>query len=1042
MLSRTSVTREANTVRLNFAYERLLKRFKFLSGFAMLLPWLLLPARAAGQVSFVQVNSSNAVIINRSTLDVPFTSAQAAGNLNVVVVGWNDTSSSIASVTDSNGNTYAVAATTESTPVPAPPAQQFASQAIYYAKNIIAGANTVTITFNQNTAAQSVRIVEYAGLDTVHPLDTSVGATGSAATADSGAVTTNSANDLLFGAGSITTGFTGSGTGFTTRLLNGFGDIVEDQVVTTAASYNATATLGSGSWVMQLVAFRAAAQTAPTFGAPAISSLSTSSGPEAGGSPLTLTGTNFEPGAAVLFSNSAPTIAAGVNCSVVSNTTITCLTPSLPSGAANITVTNVDDQVSAPSAFTFSTSTPFATAVSPNMTPDTGTTNGGTVVAIFGSDFAAGASVTFGGLLADRIAVLNVNTILASLPAGRAGLAAVLVTNPSGTNGTLPGGYTYAPGAGINFVQVNSAQPASPATTTTVTYPVAQTAGNLNIVVVGWADATSTVTSVVDSAGNTYAPKVVGNVGSGLSQSIYFAKNIAAAGSNTVTVTFNTAAASPNVRILEYSGADTANPVDDTSGQIATGTLLDSGTVFTTVAGDLVIGASMSGGTVVTARPTYTTVTNTTPGGISVEHLVGPAAGSIRATAIQNSSTPWIMQAVAFKQAGAVPDFTISVTPPTSATVVAGNPATYTISVSPTNGFNSAVTLTCSGLPLGASCAFAPPAVTPSGTAVTSTLTITTAAATPVATSTVTVTGTFGSLSHDTTVSLSVTDFTIAASTLSPATVAAGGTATSTVTIAALNSFTGATALTCSVAPVVAHAPSCAFNPASVPGGAGTSVLTVSTSATTPANAYTVTVGGTSGSASHNTSVSLTVTAAIVPDFGMAVSALAPASVAPGASATSTITITPANGFNAAVALTCSVAPAATRGPTCGFNPASVAGGSGTSTLMVSTTAATTASLAPHATGLFYAMLLPIGGLAILGTGITSRRKKLWGFLLGCLLFSSLIILPACGGGSSSGGGGNGGGGHPGTPAGTYTVTVTGTSGSLTHTATASVTVQ
>src|ERR1700682_6375204 len=49
-----------------------LKHFRFLSGFAMLLPWLLLPALAAGQVSSVQVNSSNAVFINRSTVAVPF----------------------------------------------------------------------------------------------------------------------------------------------------------------------------------------------------------------------------------------------------------------------------------------------------------------------------------------------------------------------------------------------------------------------------------------------------------------------------------------------------------------------------------------------------------------------------------------------------------------------------------------------------------------------------------------------------------------------------------------------------------------------------------------------------------------------------------------------------------------------------------------------------------------------------------------------------------------------------------------------------------
>jgi hypothetical protein len=1038
-----------NFVNVNTAIGNLFGRFQPLSSCALILTLLLLPLLAMGQANSVQVNSNNDSFIYRDSVAVPFTAVQTTGNLNVVVVGWNDTSATIASVTDTNGNTYVLAATTESTPVPAGSSLQV-SQAIYYAKNINAGVNTINVSFNQNTAVQSVRIVEYSGLDPVNPLDTSVGNFGTSSPADSGMVTTNSANDLLLGAGTVTTAFTGSGPGFVTVLLNGLGDLIENDFVTAAGSYNATAPFVSGGWVMQLVAFRLAGQTPPTLSAPAITSLSISSSPETGGAALTLTGTNFEPGGAVVFSNTTNGItAAGVNCTVTlltaPNANISCLTPSFPPGSANITVTNVDGQVSPSSAFTFTPSTPFAAAVSPAITPDEGSTNGGTAVTISGSDFAAGAKVTVAGIPADRVSVANTNTILASVPAGVAGLGTVIVTNPSGNPGTLPGGYTYAPGLGVNFIQVNSAHPASPAANATVTYPLAQTAGNLNVVIIGWDDATANVQAVTDSAGNTYTLALPANVGTGLSQTIFYAKNIVASASNTVTVTFSVPAASPDVRVLEYSGLDTIAPLDGAAGDSGISAVLDSGPITTTTAGDLVIGGSTVGGIVQASDLIFTTVANTSDG-LSVEHLVGPAAGIFDVTSTQNMNTNWVIQAVAFKQPGAIADFAMSVVPPATASVIAGASATYTVAVSALNGFNNQVTLTCSGgLPLGSSCSFAPPSVIPAVTPVNSTLTIATTAATPVGISNVTVTGTFGTLTHDTSVGLAVTtaqppDFTVAASALSPASVPAGVSSASTITIAALNGFTGSVGLSCGITPVVTPAPTCSFNPASIVSGAGTSALTVNTSTTTPTGVYSVTVSGGFGSLTHAAApLSLTVTAALPGDFTLSPSPLTPATVSAGTASTSTITVAPVNGFSGAVSLTCTVTPTPARAPTCSLNPTSVANSSGTSTLTVNTTAATTASLAPRSAGVFFAMWLPVGGLALLGAGFTSRRKKLWGFLFGCLIFSGLIFLTACGGSSSSGGGG---GGIPGTPAGAYAITITGTSGSLTHAATASLTVQ
>jgi hypothetical protein len=83
----------------------------------------------------------------------------------------------------------------------------------------------------------------------------------------------------------------------------------------------------------------------------------------------------------------------------------------------------------------------------------------------------------------------------------------------------------------MSYVQSNSATPQSPQTKVTVAFTAAQTAGDLNVVAVGWNDSTAKVSAVTDTCGNRYSVAVGPTVQSGVaSQSIYYAKNIASAG--------------------------------------------------------------------------------------------------------------------------------------------------------------------------------------------------------------------------------------------------------------------------------------------------------------------------------------------------------------------------------------------------------------------------------------------------------------------------------------------------------------------------------
>jgi len=887
---------------------------------------LLAPGLALGQ-TFVQ----QAQNLPGTGTSATFTAAETAGDFNVVIVGWGDQMSSIASVTDDNSNTYILVGTTGG---------QNNSQAIYYAKSIsVSTTTTPTVSANFVKALAGgcdVRVLEYKGFSSSSvTVDNWIGNSGGNSPATSNTFTT-STTSLLVGAGTTTQFFTAGGLPayMTSRGINGFGDVAMDSNGTVAhGTYQASSNV-TPPWVMQGVGFSISGITTAT---PTVTSIAPTSGSTAGGDSVTITGTNFSAGAIALF-GTAPGGISLVNCVVTPPTSMTCNTPADNQGPKDVTVVNVDGlNGSLAMAFTYTINPPVISSIS----PATSTTDGNVTVTITGASFQAGATVNVGGPLqpsgngefGDNVKVLSPTSITFTTPALSVGVADLEVKNLDGGNTTDSGALTYALGTGpINYIQRGDAATGTSAQTIPVPMTNPQGKGNLNVVIAGWSDTSAQVSSITDTEGNTYVMALPVIQGTSLSQVIYYAKNIKGDGAtaNTITVSFSRSAASPDIRVLEYSGPDPNSPLDAFALAAGNGALADTGVCTTTSATEVIVAAATVGTLVSAAGPGFTTVDNTSIGD-NVEHQITSATGSCEATTVLQGGN-WVIQSVSFKSAAAAaPGFTLTANAPTSATVTAGSNASYSLTVADQGGFSGTVALACSGLPSGATCGFTPASPVTAGPV---TLTISTAASTPAATSTVTITGTASGLTNQT------------------------------------------------------------------------------------------------------AKVTLIVTASTTPGFTLTATPTSATIATPGGSATSVISVNATNGFNAAVSLACAVTGGGTPAPTCSLSSSSITG-SATSTLTVNTTANSAAN-SPRATGLFYALLLPIGGITLLGAGFSSRRKMLVGMLLVCMMIAGFIFMAACGGGSSKTTPPPGGG----TPPGTYTVTVTGTSGSLTAPATFTVTVQ
>ncbi|MBZ5570071.1 MAG: hypothetical protein LAN64_19785 [Acidobacteriia bacterium] len=388
-----------------------------------------------------------------------------------------------------------------------------------------------------------------------------------------------------------------------------------------------------------------------------------------------------------------------------------------------------------------------------------------------------------------------------------------------------------------------------------------------------------------------------------------------------------------------------------------------------------------------------------------------------------------------------------------------GQPLAATVTISPA-AYSGTVSLSCAladtvGHPVpSTTCAMTVPSMifTANSAPQTSIANVTTTLATPATNQVLTVTAQDTITTRIRTFNYVIVDYTLTAGTAAPV-LANGSTTSFPLTLGGLNGFTGIVQAQCSVPSPL----TCTLTPPSPYSLSATTTVSATATVTAPTNsggsysANLTTNDATFPGLTHNQSVSVSVQdfrpPAVCSSTSVPPACDTTATVKAGSSATFNIAVAALGGFTGAVSFDPAVGGGCTGLPaltTCTFSPVSVAVG-GTSTLTIQTTAPSVSQLRPPAarhTAPFYALWLTMPGMAFGLIGVLSvpkskRGKPGWASCIGLTLSIGLLLLiSACGGG---------GGGSttpppipkPGTPAGNYTITVTGVSGSgataLTH---------
>ena len=273
------------------------------------------------------------------------------------------------------------------------------------------------------------------------------------------------------------------------------------------------------------------------------------------------------------------------------------------------------------------------------------------------------------------------------------------------------------------------------------------------------------------------------------------------------------------------------------------------------------------------------------------------------------------------------PDFSIS-TFPTQGQIIEGNSGSFSVSTNYSNGFDSAIALSASGLPAGDTITFSPATIPAPGYG-SSTVNVAVGPNTPSGIYQLAIAGTGGGITHSVTYTLTIPtpDFNLFA-TLGGS-VHLGGTDSFSVQVVGSNGFNSAIGLSVSGQPAGVTV---AYNPASFPApGNGEGSIVLSVASTAVPGTYPITLTATGGGVTHSMTANMTVLQP--PNFSLTVLP-ATLSVYQGATAISTITSTVSGGFNSPIYL--DAGGPLWFGINITFSPSPLpAAGSGTSTITI-----------------------------------------------------------------------------------------------------------